>query len=828
MMKKLLAVLLALILLAAPVCVQAEAAAEPVIYSRTWLPGAAYGYNTTLVLLVATNDPAQKHKTQDDIAEGIRFCPFDKVTGLYTTGSGEPAGDRVEIRSLSDTKQNYTVHLKEPGKYLFSGTAYYLLDREEAGQVSLRRELDGAVVRSAKKTEKETAKALHDWICNRVSPVFPEEDAARLSAACTDPMNAIITGYACREAYAGLNRLLLSAAGIRCMILSGTAGEESADWILCRPDGTWCWTDTAMDDLNDKKGMKHLLRDEKAFAKDHTLCTEDQAFLNTMIHGAMFDAMAGGSFDIFSIPYREGYVNYCYPVMDGPSWIIGDTATVTIRFFGNGTEEYRGKSADDFAWEHISYKPWDAENHWYYDIYKTLSGELVGDPDHVLKENHLSIVEAAEDWSAFTVEIHDPGCYTFTDGYYPVNFYLISPDQAEPAAMVTEMEAAVAKARKAATEKETAKQLFQWIRSKVKYNYPAWDWTKDPAKAKVSERDIQTSWDPIGGLINGKLVCGGYSATYDLLMHQAGLMDYTVNGMILPSYESHCWNISRLDGEWSCTDVTWGRFCWTSEKMKKDHEALLDTTEDECFFGNAFDRLAQQVEKADKPLSVLPIALKYLPSSVEDYGFPEKTPQFVEPVITVEPKHVTVKIPQASRISINRLNDASFKYASNPGYTDEKGKKEMVMNLFRPSKFRVQVWTDPKFPFIQKSTSQWLVMDYDENGELFRAARRYIVADKTNYPGYHSRYRFFEYDKDMNPVSAGWYMTFSGAKLDFRVYFDTEGKAERYSAEFYSYMDHIDTFWEGTRDQVLTRLKKKDVTDPDQADPLLWEPVWFE
>ena len=152
----------------------------------------------------------------------------------------------------------------------------------------------------------------------------------------------------------------------------------------------------------------------------------------------------------------------------------------------------------------------------------------------------------------------------------------------------------------------------------------------------------------------------------------------------------------------------------------------------------------------------------------------------------------------------------------------------MVMNIFRPSKFRVQVWTDPKFPFIQKSTSQWLVMDYDENGELFRAARRYIVTDKTNYPGYHSHYRFFEYDKDMNPVSAGWYMTFTGAKLDFRVYFDTEGTAERSSAEFYSYMDHIDTFWEGTRDQVLTRLKKKDVTDPDQADPLLWEPVWFE
>ena len=827
MMKKLLSVLLILILLALPACAPAEAAAETVIYSRTWLNGAAYGYSETVVLLIATNDPAQKEKTQDDIAEGILFYPFDAAAGLYA-GSGEPAGDRAEIKFLADSKRNYTVELKEPGKYDFSGTAYYLLDRQDPAQTALRRELDGAVVQCAKKTEKETAKSLHDWVCGRVSPVFPEEDAARLSAACADPMNALITGYACREAYAGLNRLLLSAAGIRCLTLSGTAGEEAADWTLCRPDETWCWTDTAMDDLNNKKSAKYLLKDDKAFAKDHTLCAEDQALLDVMIHGAMFDAMADGSFDIFSIPYAKGYVNYCYPIMDGPSWVVGDSATVTIHFLGNGTEEYRGKSPEDFVWEHISYRPWDAENHWYYDIYQTLSGELIGDPDNVLTANHLSIVEAAEDWSTFTVEIHDPGRYTFTDGYYPVNFYLISPDQTEPAAMAAEMEAAVEKAKKAPTEKETAKQLYQWIRSKAKYNYPTWNWTSNPEKSKATERDIQTSWDPIGGLIYGKLVCGGYSYTYDLLMHQAGLTDFSVNGMILPSYESHCWNVNRLDGEWTYTDVTWSRFCWTPEKMKKDHEALLDSTEDECFFGNAFDRLIRQAETAEKPLSILPLALKYLPRSVEDYGFPEKVPQFVEPAMTIEPKAVTVKVPQASRFNIIRLSSKSFKYAYIPDYTEEKGKKEITATILQPTAFRVQIWTDPKFPFIKKGTSQWLILDYDENGELFRAARRYIVADKTNYPGYNARYRFFEYDKDMNPVSAGWYMTFTGAKLDFRVYFDAEGKAERYSAEFFSYMDHIDTYWEGTRDQLLTRLKSKDVTDPDEEDAQYWEPVWFE
>jgi len=71
-------------------------------------------------------------------------------------------------------------------------------------------------------------------------------------------------------------------------------------------------------------------------------------------------------------------------------------------------------------------------------------------------------------------------------------------------------------------------------------------------------------------------------------------------------------------------------------------------------------------------------------------------------------------------------------------------------------------------------------------------------------------------------------MTFTGAKLDFRVYFSTDGKAERYTVEYSSFMDDISTFWEGTPDRALTRLNNQDVADPEEADPKYWEPVWFE
>ena len=256
MMKRLLSILLALALLAAPLCAPAEEAAEAPAYTKAWICGAPYGYGTTASVLVLSDGTSRRGLTPEQVAEEIRFCPFDEASGLYAPGEGEPAGERAEIVSLSDTRNKYTVRMKEPGKYLLSGAAYYLLDLKTPAQAALRAELDGIVVKSTRKGDKKTAKALHDWLVSRVSPVFPAEDAERLKAACGDPMNALLTGCACREAYAELNRLLLNAADIRCFTVSGTAGEENVTWSLCGLDGTWCWTDAALDDVNDKKGVR--------------------------------------------------------------------------------------------------------------------------------------------------------------------------------------------------------------------------------------------------------------------------------------------------------------------------------------------------------------------------------------------------------------------------------------------------------------------------------------------------------------------------------------------------------------------------------------------
>ena len=83
-------------------------------------------------------------------------------------------------------------------------------------------------------------------------------------------------------------------------------------------------------------------------------------------------------------------------------------------------------------------------------------------------------------------------------------------------------------------------------------------------------------------------------------------------------------------------------------------------------YSKAFDRLARQAESADKPLSVLPIALKYLPISVKDYGFPEKAPsslrQISEPLLPM----VTIIFPTPIDISFPAAAAALYQVEAFP------------------------------------------------------------------------------------------------------------------------------------------------------------------
>ena len=140
-----------------------------------WVCSGAYGETAA-----ETVYSARGKMTAEDVAGEILYFPFDGAAGLYAAGEGEPAGERAEILYLSEDRTVFTVKLNEPGKYTLGGAPYYLFDRKDPVQGALRAELDGAVEKCAADTETKMARSLHDWVCARVSPVFPEEDAERL------------------------------------------------------------------------------------------------------------------------------------------------------------------------------------------------------------------------------------------------------------------------------------------------------------------------------------------------------------------------------------------------------------------------------------------------------------------------------------------------------------------------------------------------------------------------------------------------------------------------------------------------------------------------
>lgn len=825
-MKKLISVLLVLVLWAAVLPAGAEEAAEASgsapCYCKAWLCGSPYGYGADTAVLVMTNDPGRRAMTPEQVAEEIRFFPFDEAAGLYAAGDGEPAGDRAQITALSDSRTQYTVHLNAPGKYLLSGAWYYLLDRNVPALRGLRAELDGIVTGSKNAKDAKTAKALHSWLCGRVSPDLPEESAALLSAACTDPMNALLTGYARGDAWALLNALLLNAADIRCLTVAGTAGEQEGTWNLYKEDGAWRWTDAAADAAGGKKGAGHLGMDDKALAKDHTLCAADAAFTADMIRLPAIDALVCGTLDASQLKVYSDKLwdrNFDALVSEGPAWVVGESATVTFRLVTNQPEKYRKLTPEQFLEKYMSYSPWMEESHYYYSHANAATEEMVRHPEIPPVSELVTVEAAAEDLSTFTLTFHAPGRYLFFE-YFSYSFYLISPDQKEPARIAADMDAAVAKAKKAATEKQAAQLLYKWILSKVKYNYTAYHWfTSNP-----TDRDMQTSGEPIGALLYGKCTCGGYSLIYSILLQQAGILQFPVSGVILPDYEGHMWSVNRLDGVWSFTDVTWSRFDWTAEKMAKDRECLQWQVMDRVFLSNSFDLLAAEMSEDRKPLDVLPLSLNYLPLKAEDYGFPEiREKDLIR--AEVEPlskRSIRITLSKAARVSISRWDEGKGASASGRKESD-RAVKEFVAQFSPETPMIIEVLTYDSIPKMSRP-ALCTILYYKDGERVGTGARHMIPVKKNEYPGFNEySCRWYEYDGQMQPYAVGWHLgSDDWYPCDLQVFFGADGKAERYAVSCGKLS------WEGTPEQPLTQLQSKRGIDPAAADPLKWEPVWFE
>lgn len=135
-----------------------------------------------------------------------------------------------------------------------------------------------------------------------------------------------------------------------------------------------------------------------------------------------------------------------------------------------------------------------------------------------------------------------------------------------------------------ASEYERALAAYDFIISNTEY-----DFEKAERILSGEEYDpvTDTSQCIVSVFLEQASVCAGYSLAYQYLLSELGVFSVSVLGSVdeLETEESynHQWNLLRLDGEYYCTDITWGEpdyadadveyayFCITDREMSVTH-----------------------------------------------------------------------------------------------------------------------------------------------------------------------------------------------------------------------------------------------------------------
>ena len=742
----------------------------------------------------------------------IRFYPFDAETGLYASGSGEPAGDRAGVKRQVEPDYIFTVSLNEPGKYTVSGIPIYVLPADNEPLAALADEIRTAADKAEGKTQKVTAQKLYEWLLKRVKSILPE-DQPELLEACTDPFNCLLTGYALPETYGELYRLLLRSAKIRSIPVTGTAGETAHSWVMCRLDDQWVYADPAMDDVKDKAGKKYFAPEEKQFFKDHVLSEASSWFLEKRLNASVLDLCENDEREmqeqlIFSSE-KEGPLLWLY-MTEGKRYSLGTSEPVTIHCYSS----YAKWTWDPVSWqtpEEIvagaivpSYIPWDSD-HQRFIRYDGTSERM--------PEGAIEVLDYAPDYSRITIRFLKPGMYQLNGSSEA--FYILDPANEDHVKVAELLDEALASCRRD-TEKETAKALHDWEKKRLKYDRNA---LRNIWKDFYDEALI-TAQDPVNALMYGKSVCGGFSNLYQLLLESAGIRCFAISGSTsATAVLTHAWNLHRLDGEWSYTDVTWDNsrgssayFAQPDEKFRKDHVPLYAGADFmECWvLRKVYDDLLFRFYRDWGPKDTVPEALKILPASAKDCGFPSAYPDFYENLpLSFDGEAYTLK--RTSR----RIMDSQCLIMDAHGYpTGGIGYNGVfqydsywipVTNTSKIFRLTVQNYREGALPTDKASIRQ--ILEMPVGGEIEYSEYNYQVPMKKNeIKGYGTdSYRTFTYDMNRKKTASSWHLVGETETLDVTVYFDSEGKTVRYMVSRAPAGGSAVT-WEATAGGDITRL----------------------
>ena len=210
---------------------------------------------------------------------------------------------------------------------------------------------------------------------------------------------------------------------------------------------------------------------------------------------------------------------------------------------------------------------------------KLVSGINKDVPDSSVKLESSKEVSVEELRVAYTAFVSDyPECFWVTNGYtYSTMAGRVVSVQPSYTFSSSELPEARAKLN-AAVDNIIGGMRGETVFEKALYLHDA------VAKA-VEYKEVGHHQTAYGALVDGRAVCAGYAAAYQLLLQKAGIRSYTVTGNSKDPSTGipipHAWNLVWLDSD-TCvyTDVTWDDqgeslyryyFNLSYDEIKKDH-----------------------------------------------------------------------------------------------------------------------------------------------------------------------------------------------------------------------------------------------------------------
>lgn len=223
----------------------------------------------------------------------------------------DPFGDPWSVPdrfTLSDTSFDYT--FKKAGRYFWEfkvvdnagqcitfqtrifetyTPADEINENTVAGKVNsiIASEIDDSM------SDYARALALHDWLIYNADYSYAHSDAA----------GVLLHGGGVCDSYARAYLMLCTAAGLECMYVSGTAGQEpdpddwgNHGWNLVKLNGTWYHVDCTWDDPvpGGYENHKYFCVDDETISADHRWNRPDDVFDD---HGMLVPDAEGGSYE---------------------------------------------------------------------------------------------------------------------------------------------------------------------------------------------------------------------------------------------------------------------------------------------------------------------------------------------------------------------------------------------------------------------------------------------------------------------------------------------------------------------------------------------------